>query len=432
MYLFSPKINGLMHVGVHHTTDQNLETCTIPTPLALADASPMLVECSLNHLSSALEVSTSGSKFGNIHFSGYGRHGVTSLHNLKDVLPSLNHSNKTLLSINAPFDVQYATICCACVHMNDERHISGFLAHPAIVDSCFHIGAIVANYKLESSSIYAYIPVAFSAFTIFAPLLQISKVYAHADVNAGKDVHLSSYRARQYGDTMPCGFQLMNLHARVSHFERSLGAHLTRHPMPISYTIQWQCGGRTAPHMIKERVLPCGIGHMWLNDHGSQFFGETTYTYKSVAASFLKDIALIQSLDLLRLSRQNINMMSAASPLYVSMVPSEKPFDPSHHICNRLNICASSYRNAASLGAVKVASFEHPEHLWSAIIANPLSCESPTIPKDTDAFGQIISGRGILSPLVLAAPQRPAGTSMFCKADVGKAIISGGLNGVCF
>ena len=389
----------------------------------------MLVECSSNHLSSALEISTGGLKLGNIHFLGYTRHGVTSQYNRKDVLPSLNHSTKTLLSINANFDVQYAAISCACVHMNSEVHISGFLAHPAIVDSCFHIGAIVASYNFKTSPRSAYIPVAFSAFTVFAPLQPISKVYAHAEINAGKDVLLSSYRMRQYGDTTPSGFQLIDLHARASQFEQSLDAHLTRHSMPMSYTIQWQCGVRVAPHIGKERVLPFGTGHIWLNDHG-RFFGTTTYTYKSVASSFLKDIALIQSLDLLRLSRQTINMLSAASPLHDSVIPSGRPSEPSHHLYNKLNSCASSYRNAAALGAIKVASFEHPEHVWGAIIANSLTYDSPMIPKDTDAFGQVISGRGIFLPLVLVASQQLARTSMFCKAAVGKAIISGGLNGV--
>lgn len=423
-----------MHAGhgVHRALNQSLELCTIPIPLALNAASQKLAKCSINHASSVLEVSSGGPMSLNIHFSCYVRHGVTSSSSIAIEARSPRHSKKTVLRLLAPFSVHFTTICCASVHMHIDAHISGFLAHPAIVDSCLHIGALVATHNALSSSSSVYIPVAFKAFVVFGPLQLAPSLHAHAKMDANNRTRsaLSSYFMRQDENITPCGFQLSDLHAHQLHPERPLGQQSASQFMPIdyTYTIQWQLISPLRPSLEKER-LRHGSRHSWLDNHGNPVFGKTTYEYQSVAASFLMNIALIQSLIALAFSEKKIYMMSDASPLHSTILPLER-LQPLHHLHNESNAHVVRYSNAASLGIVKVAASEHPEHVWGALLASPLGCEWPTISKDVDAFGQSTFGKGILSPRMLVASHRPAKALTHCNASAGKAIISGGLNGV--
>lgn len=231
-----------MHAGhgVHHALYQSLELCTIPIPLALNAASQKFANCSLNLITSVLEVSSGGSMSPSIHFSCYVRHAVTPPCSIAHQPWSTRHSDTTILRLLAPFDVHYTTICCANVHMHRDAHISGFLAHPAIVDSCLHIGALAATYKAESSSSTLYIPVAFKAFIVFGPLRPAPSVHAHAKIDASDHIRsaLSSYFMRQDGNIPPCGFQLGDLQAQQLHPERPVGKQPASRDqtMPVDYT----------------------------------------------------------------------------------------------------------------------------------------------------------------------------------------------------
>ena len=400
---------------MHHAMNQSLELCTIPFALALNAASQKFVKCSLNHANSVLEVSSGWSMSQKAHFSCYVRQGVTSPISVANEVRSTRLFDKTVLRLLAPFDVHSTTICCAGVHMHTDARISGFLAHPAIVDSCLHIGALAATYKAESSSSSLYIPIAFEAYLVFAPLRLAPSVHAHAKIDANKHTRsaLSSYFMRQDANIMPRGFQLTDLHAQQLHLERPLGKQSASPIMP-AYTIQWQYSSPSRPNLKKKR-LQCGTTRSWLDNHGNPILGKTTYKCLSIAASYLMDVALIQSLVALKLLEQKIPMMSDASPL-----------------CNGVNTHAVHYSNAAALGVVKVAASEHPEHVWGALMASPLDCDWPTVSKDVDAFGQTIFGKGMLLPRMLVTAQRPAKALMCCNASAGKAMISGGLNGVFY
>ena len=369
-----------------------------------------------------------------IHFSCYVRHAVTPPCSIAHEPWSTRHSDTTILRLLAPFDVHYTTICCANVHMHRDAHISGFLAHPAIVDSCLHIGALAATYKAESSSSTLYIPVAFKAFIVFGPLRPAPSVHAHAKIDASDHIRsaLSSYFMRQDGNIPPCGFQLGDLQAQQLHPERPVGKQPASRdqtmPVDYTYTIQWQFNSPLRSSSMKES-LQRRATHSWLDIHGNPIVGKATHKHLPITASFLMDVALIQSLVALALSEQKIYMMSDASPLHNSIMPFERP-QPLHHLHYGSNAHFLRHSNAASLGIVKVAASEHPEHVWGAVMASPLDCEWPTISKDTDAFGQASSGKGILSPRLLVTSHRQADALTFCNASAGKAIISGGLNGV--
>ena len=423
-----------MHAGngVHHALDQNVQTCSLPKPLSSAATSSKHVECSINHVNSEMEISSGSAKYSNIHFTGFVRHGVKLPYNLtkRRRMPSRD-STRTLLSILAPFNVQYATTCCASVHMHSGTHISGYLAHPAIVDSSFHIGAVAATQNIGTFPASTYIPVALDAFNVYAPLQPAYGVFSHAEINANKHIRsaLSSYHMRQYGDTVPCGFQLINLHARTVQLQQSLGKYVARQPMPVSYTyaIEWQYSNLSLSYILKRPFLSSDVGHIWQDNQGNRIFGKTTYNIGSATASLLGDIALIQSAVTLGISRQHINLMNPASPRHDSIVPSDRLFLPLHNLHCR---SSSAISKAASLGAIKVAALEHPEHVWGAVMASRFNNELPVVPKGVDAFGQIIFGRAIQKPLLLVTSQQPEGTLVEYKVVGGKAIISGGLNGV--
>ena len=417
-----------MHAGngVHNALDQSLVTCTIPSPLPLTNVSTKGIECSLDHLSSVLAIKTTSSTIANIHFLAHVGQSFNFKISLEDRLPPLRSSNRTL-RILAPSNGRYATLCCACVHMHDDAHNFGYLAHPAVVDNCFHIGAMVAAYNSKASAMSTYVPIGLSAFSVFASFESASGVYAFAEVKSNNDVlsALSSYHMTQSRESMPCGFQANDLQAQAVHLGQSLNKESSKQAMNKSYTyiIQWQNCSPSKSHPPKECLLQNKLGYMWLDNFGKRVLGETTQDVMSAAMSFLKDIALIQTLLVLPLSGQHVIMMSTSNPLYENVVPSDRTVLPIHGVPSRSNFYA------ACLGLVKVAAAEHPEHIWGSVMADSLSCGMPTFPKNVDPFGQIISRRATIFPRMLVTLPQLGSSLMYRKIAVGKTTISGGLNG---
>ena len=424
-----------MHVGngVHHALDQHLQMCSLPKPLSILATASKRVECFIDHVSSDIKVSSGSAPYSYIHLSGNVRRGVELPYNLTKRIRMLSqYSPSTLLSILAPSYVHHAAICCASVHVHSDMHISGYLAHPAIVDSSLHIGAVVATQNIGSFLASTYIPIALDAFNVYGPVQPAHRMNAHAEVNAGKHLlsAVSSYHVRQIGDTTPCGFQLMDLHARAVQLQQSLGKYVARPSMLVNYTyaIQWQCSSSTSSYILKKSFLPSDLRHIWLDKQGNRIFGKTTYSARSATASLLSDIALIQSVITLAGPTQHINLMGPASPHHNNIVPLERPSLSFHNLsCRGDN---STISTSACLGAMKVTASEHPNNVWGSVMASHYNNELPKVPKGVDAFGQIISGRATQEPLLLVTLQQPERIATECKEVGGKIIISGGLNGV--
>ena len=278
----------------------------------------------------------------------------------------------------------------------------------------------------RGSSTQAYIPTAIDGYMVIAPPQQAARARAHAKVNGAesKSFALSSYKMQQEAGIQPSGFQLVDLHAQPAHFNRSFSKHKDGHkePSSLTYTIQWQYNAPIHVHTPRKKSLKPQIRHTWLDEQSKQLFGETTKLSKSLAASSLADIALVQSMLNLSSPRHSINLISIRDPLSNSILPMSNPSSMFHQNQYRGNGSAVAHTIA------KVAASEYPERVWSALMASPLSIEKPMVPKDTDAFGVIISGRAIQYPRVLPAQEKLP--SLYGEILPKRVIISGGLNGM--
>jgi len=409
---------------VHQHIDQALHSCTIPNAMAISINVPNHVQCILNPFDSMLTVFTGSLDSRNVHFSAHIAYICRVLGTADDSHRLLSHPHAAV-STNKYLQSRHATHCFADVHVCGKAFNSGYLAHPTIVDNCLHMGAIMAA-KKGGSSTQAYIPTAIDGFMVIAPHQQAARAHAYAEVNGAesKPFALSSYRMQQEAGIEPSGFQLVDLHAQAARFTRSFSNHKDGHkePSSLTYTIQWQHHAPTHVRMPRKKSLKHQIRHTWLDEQFEKLFGETTKLSKSLAASSLADIALIQSMLNLSLPRHSINLISIRDPLSNSIMPMDSPSLMFHQNQYRGN------GNAVAHTIARVAASEYPEHVWSALMASPLSIELPMVPDNIDAFGVNISGRAIQFPRVL--PAREKLPSLYGEILPKRVIISGGLNGM--
>ena len=276
------------------TPNQTITTCTIPTPMFLAIKAPQLVQCTLSNR--IMEVTTSGLQTRNLHM----RASVSSYTSPrpKDQFSSYKPSKSSISSnLARPRMAIPTTISTASLHLSKDAHISGFLAHPAIVDSCFHMGATMAADGDEKQSIKTHVPVALDAFNVFAPLKPASHACACAEISAYLTAApaLSTYKMLQKGDQTSYGFELVNLHARAvqlgkAHNEPSVSFSK---PTELTYKIEWQYSDVDNQSSTRRRMKNTKL-HVWLDITSGRPLMMRARIASSAAASCLMDIAIIR------------------------------------------------------------------------------------------------------------------------------------------
>ena len=415
-----------MHTALH----QSLNESTIPEPLILDnETSKWYVQCTINRLGSLLEVTTGNISNRNIHLR-------THIASILDPSPDAQSqwskmSQKYSLNLNKRVMHRYrfSTINVANVHLSKVAHISGYCAHPAVMDSTFHAGAILATETTNNMGPIAYIPVALTAINIFGPLSLASSAHVVAEIlpkGSKSKSAPSGYRLNDARHTSRCGFHLVELHSQ----EVEMGMHLSKPPIKASkgdsfmYCVQWQ-DASPIEHMLQKNSSTKSRRHRWLNYHLNASLAKQNLATSSLAASCLADIALMQYLlaSPSSMSKASIRLLSTAKLLDDDIAPSRtlsigNPQDD----CNMLG-------GAIACAIAKVAASEYPNHAWSTVITSPLMTKQPLVFGDADAFGVLCYGGSVKQPRILGLPHNVEMDNRQPLFPKGKTVVTGGLTG---
>ena len=167
--------------------------------------------------------------------------------------------------------------------------------------------------------------------------------------------------------------------------------------------------------------------HIWSDNNTKFLIGSLPSLSKSVIASSLMDVVIVQKFVKGSSPTLGINLLTTA---YVS----HDDIAPTKHVNLPHTWFDTDFeKNAAALATIKVAASEHPQHTWFAVISNPIFKIGTAAHKGNDAFGTMIIGGMIKSPRILMAKQgeyKPMIHANQCpKPLLGQTIISGGLGG---
>ena len=415
---------------MHTFLNQSLNESTIPEALTLDnEKSKWYVQCTIDRLGSLLEVTTGNLRNRNIHLH---THIASTLDPSPDAqLQWSRMSQKYSFTLNTRVMPRYrfSTINVANVHLSKVAHISGYCAHPAVMDSTFHAGAVMATETSDNIGPMAYIPVALTAINVFGPLSLASSAHAIAEIlpkGSKSKSALSGYRLNKAKHTSQCGFHLVELHSQ----EVEVGMHLSKPPIKSSrgdgfmYCVQWQ-DASPIEHMLQKNSSTKSRRHRWLDDHLNTSLARQNVATSSLAASCLADIALMQYLLAApsSMSRASIRLLSTAKLLDDDIAPSRslsigKPQDD----CNM-------FGGAIACAIAKVAASEYPNCAWSTVITSPLITKRPLAFGNADAFGVLCYGGSVKQPRILGLQHNVEMDNRQVILPKGKTVVTGGLTG---
>ncbi len=399
---------------MHQSGTHALVSSTIPAPLLLSLAAAVHVQCSASLSDGSLEVTSAGGPAAraSVHLR---TSAVLFYSKLPTVaLPPVQHSSlAALLASSLPAAKQQQHIgSSATLAPNPAVHGSGYVAHPALVDGCLHMGARLADALQHSRAVpQAWVPVAIGAFCPMRELATADGAWGGAEITGRLQdgSALSSYRLSG-GCSAPALLDLADLQAKPARMAPVLPTKTAaaEHEPRMLYKVQWQCSeplaGMQSRGMlgIKKALRSSASPSRRISSAGS------------VAASCLRDVTNIQ--------RAMTQPPAAAFDLGTRGVQSQE-------------IAGSGTRNlitlaegAAAWGLVRVAASERPDIKWAARDLAASAKYGQQGGEGGDAFGTILDAGLAATPRILAEEED---TSLAAPvlAVTGRIVITGGLGG---
>ena len=409
--------------GVFRTLNEMMTKCTIPTPLSIGKQAEQVLSCKINLQQCTIEV------------------GTRQICHLQATIAnwqSLNRASTiearhlaTIIPEDKPSFVREVAMSMAIIDLHLDEHLSGYMIHPAALDSCLHGGlALVPQDSLEHAR-KTQVPRGLGVYMILNPLITTADAYVIIQVDKSPSTMLlsNSHHMQQDHSMLHCGFNIIDLH--IQEMQRNyvprkdVETFIPRNDQ-LSYQISWQYsereerGTRTAKGLVEERT------HIWSNKDTEFFIGKLSAS-KSVIASSLMDVGTIQKLLKGSSSTLSLSLLTTAYLGHDDIAPT-KYISLAHRWSD-----IDFERNAAALATIKVAASEHPRHTWCAVISSPISKVLTATHKGVDAFGTMIHGGTIETPRILMAKQEMNKSTTYANQDsrlpFGETVISGGLGG---
>ena len=412
--------------GVFRTLNGMLANCTIPTPLSIGAQAKQIISCKLHLQQCTLEVGTRQHKLRHLQAT------LLQRQTLERVLPMETSKVAMIVLERKLSNTMEIAKSMATVHLHIDKHLSGYLTHPAVLDSCLHGGlALVPQGTLEHAH-KTQIPTGLAAYILRKPLVLTSNAYVIIQVHKSPSAMLlsNSYHMQQDHGMRQCGFNVIDLHIqemRRNSLQRKDVDPFNPWSKQLSYLISWQ----HSKLQERERGIAKGSAemrmHTWSENHTIFFIGRLPSASQATIASSLMDVGTVQkvvkgsssTLDLSLLTTGHLGHDDIAPPRHVNLAHKWSDID--------------FEKNAAALATIKVAASEHPQHTWSAIISDPFSKVLTATHKGVDAFGMMLHGGVIKTPHILMAKQemvKPAiHVNRYPKLLSGETLIAGGLGG---
>ena len=407
---------------MHKALGQALLGCAIPAPLRLLkDTAAAPVQCAVDLAAGGLEVLSGAT----------GRHLAHLRASASRVLVSpltaaaAPQQQPAGLSIFISLVAVHVTAtqparlpaATAGIALRPAEHASGYLAHPAVVDSMLHIGAaLAAALQRQGAAPETRVPTAIGAFGPCMELCGAPGAWACAAVTGQLPDGSAASSYRLAADAAQGSVvTLAEMQAKALDQAQSAAASPGKENVAphLLYNLAWQS---SLPIMrTGQRVVPLRT-HQWIGaSTGMRVPGHRRHVPAHASAACLADMAVLQ------------RAMAERACTGLSLVTSGAQQQGE-------SVCAASWRagDAAAWGLVRVAASERPALAWAAVDVQPVtaaraSCALPT----TDAFGAVIASGAVAMPRILASLQEDMsqqGHEHPC-ASTGRTVISGGLGG---
>ena len=412
--------------GVSRTVIEMMTKCTIPTALSIGKQAEQVLSCKINLQQCTVEVGTRHHTICHLqatmaNWQSFNRASTIEARHLATIVPK-----------DKPLFAREVAMSMAIIGLHLDEHLSGYMIHPAALDSCLHGGlALVPQDSLEHAR-KTQVPRGLGVYMILNPLITMADAYVIIQVCKSPSTMLlsNSHHVQQDHGMLHCGFNIVDLHIQEmqrNHVQRKDVETFIPRNDQLSYLISWQYsereerGTRTAKGLVEERM------HIWSNKDTEFFIGKLPSASKSVIASSLMDVGTIQKLLRGSSSTLSLSLLTTAYLGHDDIAPT-KHINLAHRWSD-----IDFERNAAALATIKVAASEHPQHTWCAVISSPISKVLTATHKGVDAFGTMIHGGTIETPRILMAKQEMNKSTTYANQDsrlsLGETVISGGLGG---
>ena len=399
---------------MHQSGTHALVSSTIPAPLLLSLAAAVHVQCSASLSDGSLEVTSAAGPAARASV-----HLRTSAVQFYSKLPTaafspVQHSSlAALLARSLPAAKQQQHIgSSATLAANPAVHGSGYVAHPALVDGCLHMGARLADALQHSRAVVqAWVPVAIGAFCPMRELATADGAWAGAEITGRLQdgSALSSYRLSG-GCSGPALLDLADLQAKPARMAPVLPAGKTtaeKKPKML-YKVQWQCSEPLAG------MQPRGVQGIRKALRSSASLRRVRAA-GSAAASCLRDVTNVQG--------AMTQPPAAGFFLGTRGVQSQGIAGLGTRNLNTLA------EGAAAWGLIRVAASERPDIKWAATDLAGSEKIGQQGREGGDAFGTILDAGLAATPRVLAEEEDTSPAHGDLLGVTGRIVITGGLGG---
>ena len=412
--------------GVLRTLTEMMTKCTIPIPLSIGKQAEQVLSCKINLQQCTIEVGTRHHKMCHLratmaNWQLFNRAPTVQARHLATIVPEDKPSTATEVAMSM-----------ATIDLRLDEHLSGYMIHPAALDSCLHGGlALVPQDSLEHAR-KTQVPKGLGVYMILNPLITTADAYVIIQVDKSPSAMLSSnsHHMQQDHGMLHCGFNIFDLHIQEmqrNYVQRKDVQTFIPRNDPLSYLVSWQYSEReergtgTAKGLVEART------HIWYDKDTKIFIGKLPSASKSVIASSLMDVGTVQKFLKGSSSTLSLSLLTTAYLGHDDIAPT-KHVNLDHSWSD-----IDFERNAAALATIKVAASEHLQHTWCAVISNPIHKVLTATHKGVDAFGTMIYGGMMRTPRILMAKQEMNKSTTNVNHDsrlpLGETIISGGLGG---
>lgn len=391
-------------------------------PYLLALTTPNSLLCSIALGSNSLEVGSQDdlSKRVATHLRG-------QINHLAIITPSPGQIavNKQAIALFSHSDTVRADLLCpsstGSVAVNAATHNSGHVVHPALMDSCFHLGAQLAAVGQENGAAgKAYVPVAIGAYLPLATAAPLSSAWAGAEI--AQMMADGSATSKYFLRDLPAGppkLALAGLQAKPAAAgliqDASAALKVKASERSMLYEVLWQVSEAISEHPSSSRKE----AKRWLDldtraPPVAFVLGPSKANY---AASCMSDIATLQ-VTMAKTKAAGLSLHTAGvHPVGNSIARPSK----------LSNIIASS----AAWGLIRVAATERPDLKWTAHDAHPAHAKvhnQHQLPGN-DAFGTATYPGTQATPRLLSEHEQEQYIhGSFCTD--GRTIVTGGLGGM--
>ena len=401
--------------GVHKTLGQALLGCAIPASLRMPKDTATPVQCALDLAAGTLEVYSGVASRHLAHL----RASTTKL--LPPPLPAalaqpqpdasaLAGLFKTAVPAAQPVSLPAAT---AGIALRPAEHASGYVAHPAVVDSMLHVGATLAASLEQGAAAETRVPTAIGAFSPHTELCGVPGAWASAAVTGQLPDGSATSSYRLSADSSPgCAVSLDELRAKaLDHVQAAAASPGKENVEPhLLYKLAWQSSAPTAS--TGQRSTPLRV-HRWLGASTGMRVPGRRRVAAAASATCLADMAVLQQ----------AMAKSASTGLSLATSGAQQQED---------SICRREWQasDAAGWGMVRVAAGERPDLAWAAMDVQPVLADGARCaPPRMDAFGALVTSGTVAVPRILAHHHGDRLLHDDHTASGGRTVITGGLGG---